>query len=278
MIKTTTPESCIEPIVFAARLLGNDVFVDDHGQQQTVVPVPRMWLRDVLEGAPKKLPEAFLVDHDEKDVFWVMKYPAAIENGTLVSMPGGTPSKGLTFDQATAACNSLGDGWHLMTNAELAAISLRCQRTGVSNSGVGQSHDGSVSGIHGLTDGPVWVGGVRVVDGEIQVIPHNNAAVTGIDQGPESDQWRAVSAEGTFLLTGHPQALHVGFSALGIEAPLLLKGLLLNGLGDARMRVPGGEAMILRGGVGKTAESWLELVARDACRPDVHIYGCYIAL
>jgi hypothetical protein len=64
------------------------------------------------------------------------------------------------------------------------------------------SHDGTDSGIFDLT-GNVWdwVSGVRIVDGEIQVIPDNDSALNA-DESPESTAWRAISVDGTLVAHG----------------------------------------------------------------------------
>ncbi|MDR0861386.1 MAG: hypothetical protein LBN30_01205 [Oscillospiraceae bacterium] len=66
------------------------------------------------------------------------------------------------------------------------------------------SHDGTDSGIFDLT-GNVWdwVSGVRIVDGEIQVIPDNDSALN-TDESPESTAWRAISVDGSLVAPGSP--------------------------------------------------------------------------
>ena len=46
-----------------------------------------------------------------------------------------------------------------------------------------------------------WVSGFRLKNGEIQVIPDNNAAA-GVDEGPESSLWRAMLQDGTLVVPG----------------------------------------------------------------------------
>ncbi|MDR0818260.1 MAG: formylglycine-generating enzyme family protein, partial [Oscillospiraceae bacterium] len=61
------------------------------------------------------------------------------------------------------------------------------------------SHDGTDSGIFDLT-GNVWdwVSGVRIVDGEIQIIPNNDSALNA-DESSESSAWRAISVTGELV-------------------------------------------------------------------------------
>lgn len=63
---------------------------------------------------------------------------------------------------------------------------------------VSWSDDGTERGIFDLK-GNVWewVLGIRLVKGELQVIPYNNAADPNCDVGPNSAQWRAINADAT---------------------------------------------------------------------------------
>ncbi|MBU3812275.1 MAG: hypothetical protein H9893_11545, partial [Candidatus Niameybacter stercoravium] len=51
-----------------------------------------------------------------------------------------------------------------------------------------------------------WTGGLRVKEGEIQIIPNNNAA-TGIVHSPESSLWKAIMPDGTLVEPGTPGTL-----------------------------------------------------------------------
>ena len=42
-----------------------------------------------------------------------------------------------------------------------------------------------------------WVSGMRLVKGELQVIPYNNAADPECDTSAASTQWRAINAAAT---------------------------------------------------------------------------------
>lgn len=60
------------------------------------------------------------------------------------------------------------------------------------------SDNGQIDGVWDL-NGNVWewVSGIRLVYGELQVIPYNNAALPDIDMGPSSAQWKALNAKAT---------------------------------------------------------------------------------
>ncbi len=68
---------------------------------------------------------------------------------------------------------------------------------------VGWSHDGSPFGIFDL-NGNVWewVGGLRLMDGEIQILANNNAADNTKGQSAASEEWRAIMPDGSLVAPG----------------------------------------------------------------------------
>lgn len=64
------------------------------------------------------------------------------------------------------------------------------------------SHDGTAAGIWDLNGNVFeWVGGMRTVYGELQVLVNNNAADTAHSQSASSDQWMCISAvDGSFIV------------------------------------------------------------------------------
>ena len=75
-------------------------------------------------------------------------------------------------------------------------------RTATGSGPVSWNHDGSDAGICDL-NGNVWewAGGFRVLNGEIQIIPHNNAG-KHLDQSATSTQWKAILQDGTLVAPG----------------------------------------------------------------------------
>jgi len=146
-----------------------------------------------------------------------------------------------TFDQALTACKQKGAGWHLTTNAEWAFLLNWCRMNGFwprGNNSYGRdysgtsehgevifryqsggtwyngrtatgtgpatwSHDGTPFGIFDL-NGNVWewVGGLRLVDGEIQILENNNAADNTKDQSDASEEWKAIMPDGSLVKPG----------------------------------------------------------------------------
>ena len=66
------------------------------------------------------------------------------------------------------------------------------------------SHDGTAFGIFDLI-GNLWdtLAGMRLKNGEIQVIPDNDSALN-VDEGPYSPLWRAISTDGALVMPGTP--------------------------------------------------------------------------
>ena len=71
------------------------------------------------------------------------------------------------------------------------------------------SHDGTPDGIYDLNGNVYeWVSGMRLDDGEIQIIPDNNAA-TNPDQSTGSTNWKAVLQNGNLVAPGTSSTLKV---------------------------------------------------------------------
>lgn len=154
------------------------------------------------------------------EAYLIGKYPATMINGVPHSLPFQKPAVDVNHDEAIRLCEAKGPGWHLTTNDEWAALAHQSRKNGTlprgnTNSGKSHSHpeetgttyeggygktltgSGPVTWNHdhtaeGVADmcGNVWehVGGIRFVDGKVQVIPRNEAAA-GADQSKESPEW-----------------------------------------------------------------------------------------
>ena len=226
---------------------GNTVLLDDMGKPSVMVRIPKFNISDVLEGGSNSPHPAFIVNGVEVDEIFISKYANIVEGERAYSQPMRDPRTYITFDQAKKCCENKGRGWHMMTNAEYAAIALWCQKNGflprgntsygksheqpqehgtiIKNSGgrvatgsgpVSWAHDNSPAGIYDLC-GYVWewVSGMRVMDGEIQVIPDNNAAM-GVDENRESTLWKAIMPDGRLVAPGTAGTLKYDSVAAGI--------------------------------------------------------------
>ncbi len=154
------------------------------------------------------------------EAYLIAKYPATLIGGVPHSLPYQQPAVNINHDEAIQLCEAKGPGWHLITNDEWAALAHQSRKKGTlprGNTASGKSHShpeetgttyeggsgktltgsGPVTWNHdhtaeGVADmcGNVWehVGGIRFVDGKVQVIPNNEAAA-GADQSKDSPEW-----------------------------------------------------------------------------------------
>lgn len=239
----------------------NTVLYDAKGYPSTMCVIPRFNVEDINPDLGPGTHPAFMVGGVQKSEIFVGKFLARIHDNHALSLPGQDPSASINFDNANACCVAKGPGWHMMTNAEWAAVALWCWKNGFmprGNTNYGRDHvqtyetgrrqDGQAPGFaegaartltgsgpaswyhdstpHGIADmcGNIyeWVRGLRVVDGEIQIIPENNAAVTDADFGMESALWRAILQDGSLVDPGTANTLKWNATgAVGAGAPRL---------------------------------------------------------
>ncbi len=156
------------------------------------------------------------------EAYLIGKYPATLIGGVPHSLPYQQPAVNINHDEAIRLCEAKGPGWHLITNDEWAALARQSRKNGTlprgnTNSGKSHSHpeetgvtfkdasgssktltgsgpvtwnhDGTAEGVADMC-GNIWehVGGIRFVDGQVQVIP-DNGAVAGADQSKDSKEW-----------------------------------------------------------------------------------------
>lgn len=157
-----------------------------------------------------------------------------------MSLPGLDACANIDFDVSRTVCSQNGTGFHLITNAEWAWIYLLTLQWGFeprganNNAGrdyvrtdessrrlntsahgrsacgtgpVSWTHDGTPYGAWDL-NGSIWewVGGLRWANGEIQIIPNNDAA-GGADQSAGSTAWRAILEDGSLVNPGETGTL-----------------------------------------------------------------------
>ncbi|MZL17918.1 SUMF1/EgtB/PvdO family nonheme iron enzyme [Clostridium beijerinckii] len=231
----------------------NTVLYDDQGNPSIMVVIPKFYLDDVITGAPHTVHPAFIVNGVEKPYIYISKYQNIVQNSRAYSLPGQDPATYVNFDQALSYCYAKGQGWHLMSRAEWAAIALWCKKNGFMprgnnnygcdtsasyekgretyyDSGAGKtgrvatgsgpaswSHDGTPDGIYDL-NGNVWEwnSGMRLKNGEIQVIQDNNAAILNSDHSDTSTLWKAIaSADGSLVASGTANTLKFNSDVVG---------------------------------------------------------------
>jgi hypothetical protein len=201
--------------------------------------IPKFNLQDLGNDYGTGVHPAFIVDGVVKDGIWIGMYPGIVKNGELLSLPGVDPTVYQPYTYFVTAARACGAGFHVMTNAEWAAVALLTAKSGTQprgNTNYGRAydatwetarradggtpgstsgaaprtltgtgpltwrHDGSPAGIADLV-GNIWefTPGLRLVDGEIQVLENNNAATASAFD--DSAPWKAISLSDGALVT-----------------------------------------------------------------------------
>lgn len=225
----------------------NAVKFDDLGMPSIMVGIPKMKYSDLITGGTQETLPWWIVDGVEKDVIWVSKYINVVVNDRAYSLPMKDPKCNINFDAALAACRRKGEGWHLNQNGVFAAINLWCQRNGFiprGNTNWGKSyvkayehgittyvdgdhgggrtatgsgpvtwnHDGTPAGIADLCGNcHEWVAGLRINNGEIQIIPYGNSMKSDCNMGADSTEWKAIMPDGSLVEPGTAGTLHYDY-------------------------------------------------------------------
>ena len=216
----------------------NTVLYDDLAQPSIMVVIPKFdvtTLHPTAYGTGTH--PAFVRDNGtERSQIFIGKYPASLMNGRAVSLPGRDPASTVKWDTARGYCTAKGAGWDLTPNDFWAVAALQSHANGTmptgnnnygrdhgnyDQQGVRQdwlapgvagtartltgsgptawNHDGTPFGISDM-NGNVqeWQGGLRTVDGEIQIIPD----CVGKDHGVSSTAWKAILPDGSLVAPG----------------------------------------------------------------------------
>lgn len=238
----------------------NTVLYDDAGVPSVMVRVPAMRCGELLENCGSSaFHPAFMAGNRIIREVWVSKYLNCVVDGRAASLPMCVPQRMKTFDEADAFCRKKGAGWMPMPFQLYMAIALWCHRhetlpTGnndhghdflhpeergisregeVSLTGSGPltwSHNGRSEGIRDLNGNlNEWEAGLRLMDGEIQVIEMQDLMMPDGDFSTESSLWHALDAQGKPLPAGTAGALHYGAEGGSIQ---LVRGVGREGIGN----------------------------------------------
>lgn len=192
------------------------VLYDDKGYPSYMNVIPKFKVEDIDASLGTGVHPAFIVGGVEKSEIFIGQYSAHVRDNRAVSLPGLDPTASLTFDQAKTYCKNKGQGWHLMTNWEWAAIALWSLKNGFQprgNTAYGKSHEAGYEtavrqdrGVPGDTTGTArnltgsgpaswrhdntyagiadlvgnvweWNDGLKIVDGKIYMPADNNYAL-----------------------------------------------------------------------------------------------------
>lgn len=230
----------------------NTVILDDLGKPSVMVSVPKMKYSDIIDdGSDETLP-CFIVDGQELDQIWVSKYINIVVDDRAYSLPNQDPRTSIDFDTAVQVCRNKGEGWALMPNGLWGAVQgwclkngfmphgnsnygadytyphekgvcsysddgVRSYRTGTGSGPATWYHDGTTTGIADLS-GNVYefCSGMRLVDGEIQIIPEGNCMKLDCDLSANSTEWRAIMPDGTLVPTGTEGTLKYNMTSANV--------------------------------------------------------------
>jgi hypothetical protein len=217
----------------------NTVKLDDLGMPSVMVPFPTLKYSDIMDRGTTDILPGFLIENVEKKMY-ISKFQNIVINDRAYSLPMKDPRASITFDAALAACRAKGAGWGLNTAALWGAIMSWCYKNetvprGNSNygasyeaaheKGIAAAYDSSTppkvtrtltgsgpetwyhnhqtTGIADLV-GNVneWVAGLRLVYGEIQIIPYSDALKSSVNMGVDSTEWKAILQDGSLVEPG----------------------------------------------------------------------------
>lgn len=218
----------------------NTVIFDDTGMPSIMVCVPKLLRSELIVSGTDDAHQGFIVDGNEYAAAYESKYQNIISNNRAYSLPMQDPRASINFDTALAACRKKGDGWGIQPASLWSAIALWCKKNGFQprgNNNYGRDvantwekgvvsytytedgvvkkgrtatgsgpaswyHDGTYAGIADL-NGNVWewCAGMRLVHGELQIIPYANSILATCDMGVSSTEWKAIDGTTGELIT-----------------------------------------------------------------------------
>ena len=210
----------------------NELIYDDKGLPGIYVQRQPQFLSALLTNGDGSVHPAFLIGGQQIAKLYIGKYQGKELNGRIYSLPQEDPKTSITMDTFEGYCKAKGDGHFCATFAVYAFLALLCKKLGITPKGnnnygrdvteslylaIPTSKDGQRTGRVATGTGPVtwsdtgdrdgiwdlngniWelAPGVRLVKGELQVIPYNNAAAPSTNTGANSTEWRAINKAAT---------------------------------------------------------------------------------
>lgn len=210
----------------------NVVVADDKDLPGIYVKRASKTLAQLLSTTDTSVHPAFKIGGETKATLCFGKFQGKVDGSRLYSLPCEDPASYITHDTIAQYCRNKGAGHHEITAAEWAFLALLAKKNGTKPKGnnnygkdasetgyvaiptykdgnttcrvatgtgpLSWSDTGEINGIFDL-NGNVWewVIGIRLVKGELQVIPYNDAALPTTDLSAASSEWRAINAKAT---------------------------------------------------------------------------------
>lgn len=92
--------------------------------------LPKFNLEDIDESLGAGTHPAFIIQGNEVPYLLIGMFQGCVKNAELLSLSGVLPATNLSMASAATYARNCGAGFHLMTNAEWAAIALWCYKNG----------------------------------------------------------------------------------------------------------------------------------------------------
>ena len=206
-----------------------------------LVKFPKISYAELGFGWPDTTHDAFIVNGVEKNGIYIAKYLSSFVgsgvDARIVSLRGVDPGASKNFDTALLHHSQMGPGFHMVTNIEYALMGQLSKAKNFqprgnnyygkdyskqSETGTPTYMDGTNVGRTATGSGPLswfmygspfgtadlngnvweWCAGMRIQDGEIQILPNNDAADNTKDLTATSALWKAIMPDGTLVAPG----------------------------------------------------------------------------
>lgn len=186
--------------------------------QPTFVNILKKFDLSTIDNSLSGTHPAFIIGGDEKDAIYIGTYPGVIKNGELLSLPNQEPTTSVSYDGFVTAAKSCGNGFHMITNAEWAAVALRAYKNGtqpLGNTYFGQSVEDSTMYGRRVDGKP---GGTPMLPGQVDGTDYNAKTLTGSGPVKWRDNWKY---NGISDLSGNINQFCAGVRLFGSELQII---------------------------------------------------------